>query len=81
MTAQPGQKRYRSYICNPDIPIPKTSTWRYNKRKSKTDDDYDNNDEAEIDRSLSKRKAYLHDGNNPIPRQTLWYWKKIGIYI
>ncbi len=80
-------RKYKKFLSNPNVPIPRTTAWRYQKHCRRTD--YDSDDIDTIDRGTIlhehsdvtvKRKAYVTDINKSIPRQTLWYWKRRGKY-
>uniref|UniRef100_A0A1X7TR45 Uncharacterized protein n=1 Tax=Amphimedon queenslandica TaxID=400682 RepID=A0A1X7TR45_AMPQE len=69
-----GKRKYKSYLTDSTISMPKTSCWRYKKRQKMSnsqDDEF-----SETSSSGSKRRGYLQCSSKHIPRQTLWYWKR-----
>ena len=76
--------KYKQYLRDPTLPVPKTTTWRYNK---KTTTALNNNastsstSSAEINDCHGhhrKRRLYNKSGQIKIPRQTAWSWKRHG---
>lgn len=68
--------KYKQYLSNPNVPLPKTTSWRFARKRHLPDDDT-----SSTTISTGKRKGYNRDNKMPIPRQTLWFWKKKGMYI
>ncbi len=57
-------RKYKRYITNPDVQLPKTTAWRYKQSCRKRTSDPPGGLQ-----SCSKRKT---DSSIPIPRATLW---------
>ena len=64
--------KYKKYLQNPDVPVPKTTAWRYKKREGTN---ASTNEESQNSKKRMRR-AYVTDSTRPIPRQTVWYWNK-----
>ena len=67
-------KKYKKYLSNSGVAIPKTTAWRYRAKKSSNaiEEAADHHSPA----MKRKRRFYNTNQKTPIPRQTLWYWKK-----
>ena len=63
-------RRYKSYLRNPELDVPKTTAWNWrDKRKAIL------KCEGTDVTIRSKRRAYNINPSMPVPRQTKWFWK------
>ena len=68
------RNKYKQYLRNPEINTPKTTVWRYKRRKT-------NSPVMETPGTLNngvkrQRRLYNTTAAATIPRQTKWNWKK-----
>lgn len=79
-----SNERYKKFMSNPHLPIPRTTAWRYKRQASETSKSPASStlqqpDNIQVRQQCSgKRKAYITDNSKFIPRQTLWYWRMQG---
>ena len=70
-----GIRKYKQYLANPDMTVPKTTVWRHKKTKKNDAPDTDHSGSATImepeDSRKVARKAYITDNTKPVPHQTL----------
>ena len=78
--------KHKQYLREPTLPVPKTTTWRHNK-KSKTALNHDNASTSSTTCSSAadycysgrrKRRLFNKSSQFKIPRQTAWSWKRCG---
>ena len=68
--------RYKQYLVNPSIPVPKTTAWRYKKDLQAIFEKEDSFSGITGTGNLGKRRHYNIRSDAKVPRQTAWSWKK-----
>ena len=69
--------RYKQYLVNPSIPVPKTTAWRHKKDLPAIFEKEDSFSGITGTGNLGKRRRHYNIRSDAkVPRQTAWSWKK-----